>query len=102
MENGNPECNPVTVVNPNGPVGVSSHVRVCWCKQKCWINGGSYGKVYRGVWRQDNQGVIDEFQAAVKVVDPDKIKCEADILLKSTNHPNILKCFAALDSGPNK
>ena len=72
----------------------NGQLKLCWCRDKCWLGKGAYGKVCRAHLK-------DGTPVAVKIVDPDKIKYEIDIL-QSVNHDNILKYHDQVNYGPHK
>ena len=73
----------------------SSTLIYCFCKEKCHLGQGSFGKVTRGIWKESDGNTSD---VAIKVIDePDKIKYEIEIL-KKINHPNVVKYLGEMDT----
>ena len=76
-------------------------IKVCWCKENCWLGKGTFGKVSKGSWKKGDDS--SELNVAVKLVDPETSKYDYEIeALKKLIHTNIIILFDVMDYGPNK
>ena len=81
---------------------VQKVLKICWCEEKCLIDKGAYGRVYKGKWKENPKArrMID---VAIKHPNgPYHVKHEITALKKVNGHPNILKFYGAISLGPNR
>ena len=74
------------------PVQDAEQLEMCWCEERCLLGKGSYGRVYKGKWKESQEGVT--IDVAVKHPnDSYSVKYEIKTLNSVKGHPNILKFY---------
>ena len=74
------------------PVQDAEQLEMCWCEEWCLLGKGSYGRVYKGKWKESQEGVT--IDVAVKHPnDSYSVKYEIETLNSVKGHPNILKFY---------
>ncbi len=63
------------------------------CDQKRSIGNGRFGFVFYGLFEDTKLVAVKRFQRVQIIDDEEKIKREAQLLLKASDHPNILRYF---------
>ena len=82
---------------------VQKCLEICWCEEKCLIDKGAYGRVYRGKWKLTTEE-SKSINVAVKHPEagPYTVKYEIATLMKVNGHRNILTFYGQIKYGPNR
>ena len=77
-------------------------LQICWCEEKCLIDKGAYGRVYRGKWKENPESDSTIDVAVKHPSGPYHIEYEIATLRIANGHRNILNFLGQIKYGPNR
>ena len=77
------------------PVGKEKKLQICQCeKERCLLGKGSFGRVYKGKWKEDPSKATKIFDVAVKFTNEiGSVDYEIKTFDKVKGHPNLLNFY---------